>query len=77
MAVQEDVFKIPENVAITTKNTAENIPAEIQASSEHSQSNMTGTFKSVEQSQQPETLMNESSSTPTKKKRSLKAQTKK
>jgi hypothetical protein len=77
MAVQEDVFKIPENVAISTKNTVENIPAEKQASSEHSQSNMTANFKSVEQSQQPETLMNESSSTPTKKKRSLKAQTKK
>jgi len=38
---------------------------------------LTSNFKSVEQTQPQEMIINESSSTPSKKKRSLKAQTKK
>ena len=78
MAVQEDAFKIPESAPVNCQNTPENIPKDKQATTEQSHPPLlTPNFKSVEQTQPQENLVNESSSTPSKKKRSLKAQTKK
>jgi hypothetical protein len=79
MALQEDVFKVPESVpVICNKVLPENIPMEKQATSEQDhQILLTSNFKSVEQTQPQEMTLNECSSTPSKKKRSLKAQTKK
>jgi len=56
---------------------SENIPMEKQASAEQSQIVLTSNFKSVEQTQSQDMMINENSSTPSRKKRSLKAQTKK
>ena len=50
---------------------------EKQASAEQSQIVLTSNFKSVEQTQSQDMMINENSSTPSRKKRSLKAQTKK
>jgi len=79
MNVQEDVFKVPESIQVISKIMPENIPMEKQqASSELGHPTLlTANFKSVEQTQSQEMMINECSSTPSKKKRSLKAQTKK
>jgi hypothetical protein len=77
MAVQEEVFKVPEQVQVISKMQSENIPMEKQASTEQSQIVLTSNFKSVEQTQSQDMMINENSSTPSRKKRSLKAQIKK
>lgn len=52
MNVQEDVFKVPQPVPVTTKIASENIQLEKQASSEINQTTvLTANFKSVEQTQ--------------------------
>jgi poly(A) polymerase Pap1 len=77
MTVQEEVFKVPQPVPSITKIASENIQLEKQASSEGNQTLLTANFKSVEQTQSQEMVFSETASTPSKKKRSLKAQTKK
>lgn len=66
MAVQEEAFKAPEPMPVLTKCQTEAAPAEKPTS------DVNNMFKSVESD-----AGNDCSSTPSKKKRSLKAQTKK